>query len=236
MVQSSGKKEKVRLMFDNIAWKYDFLNHFLSAGIDHSWRRKIVKMVAGHHPGRVLDVATGTADLALALSRRSSAKIVGVDISQGMLDLGVKKVAKKGLENQITLQWADSEDLPFPDESFDACMVAFGVRNFEDLDKGLFEMHRVLAKGGMIAVLEFSKPRYFPVKQLYMFYFKQILPLMGKLVSKDRSAYTYLPESVESFPDGQAFTAHLKAAGFDNCSEKRLSFGIATIYTGIKAI
>lgn len=234
MAQTSGKKEKVRQMFDNIAWKYDFLNHFLSAGIDHSWRKKLVKIIAERHPEKVLDVATGTADLAIALTRHSEASVVGIDISQGMLDLGVKKVSKRNLAERIKLQWADSEHLPFSDACFDACMVAFGVRNFEDLDRGLSEMHRVLSPGGMIAVLEFSKPRRFPVKHLYMFYFKHILPLMGKLVSKDRAAYTYLPESVEAFPDGAAFIAHLQKAGFVQCHERRLSFGIATIYSGLK--
>ncbi len=236
MGASIAKKEQVRVMFNNIAGKYDFLNHFLSAGIDKVWRKKLVKMVAGSNPKQVLDVATGTADLAIELSSRCNAPITGVDIAQGMLDIGAKKLIRKGLNHQIRLQLADSESLPFNDRSFDAAMVAFGVRNFEDLDKGLSEMQRVLKPSGMIAVLEFSRPQAFPVKQLYNFYFKNILPGMGRLVSKDKGAYTYLPESVSAFPDGKDFLQHLQNCGFSNVAQQRLTVGIAPSYTGDKTL
>lgn len=229
-----AKKEQVRSMFNSIAGKYDFLNHFLSVGIDKSWRKKLVKLVLETQPQKVLDVATGTADLAITLALKSDTVITGVDISQGMLDVGIKKLRRKGLEKQITLELGDSEQLPFQTASFDAGMVAFGVRNFEDLDKGLSEMHRTLKPGGMIAILEFSRPKAFPVKQLYNFYFLNILPLMGRLVSKDKGAYTYLPESVNVFPDGKDFLNHLQKCGFTNLTERRLTFGIASIYTGKK--
>ena len=235
MTASTGKKEQVRVMFDNIAYKYDFLNHFLSAGIDIGWRKKLVKMINKHQPQHTLDVATGTADLAIALAKKTKTPIIGIDISNGMLDIGREKLKKLNLDQQIVLQQADSENLPFNDNVFDAVMVAFGVRNFENLDKGLAEMNRVLKPGGMLAVLEFSRPRKFPVKQLYNFYFRFILPFLGRLISKDKGAYTYLPESVGKFPDGQDFINHLTSCGYHKNSERRLSFGIATIYTGFKA-
>jgi demethylmenaquinone methyltransferase/2-methoxy-6-polyprenyl-1,4-benzoquinol methylase len=235
MTASTGKKEQVRVMFDNIAHKYDFLNHFLSAGIDIGWRKKLVKMINKHQPQHTLDVATGTADLAIALAKKTKTPIIGIDISNGMLDIGREKLKKLNLDQQIVLQQADSENLPFDDNVFDAVMVAFGVRNFENLDKGLAEMNRVLKPGGMLAVLEFSRPRKFPVKQLYNFYFRFILPFLGRLISKDKGAYTYLPESVGKFPDGQDFINHLTSCGYHQNSERRLSFGIATIYTGFKA-
>jgi demethylmenaquinone methyltransferase/2-methoxy-6-polyprenyl-1,4-benzoquinol methylase len=235
MTASTGKKEQVRVMFDNIAHKYDFLNHFLSAGIDIGWRKKLVKMINKHQPQHTLDVATGTADLAIALAKKTKTPIIGIDISNGMLDIGREKLKKLNLDQQIVLQQADSENLPFDDNVFDAVMVAFGVRNFENLDKGLAEMNRVLKPGGMLAVLEFSRPRKFPVKQLYNFYFRFILPFLGRLISKDKGAYTYLPESVGKFPDGQDFINHLTSCGYHKNSERRLSFGIATIYTGFKA-
>jgi demethylmenaquinone methyltransferase/2-methoxy-6-polyprenyl-1,4-benzoquinol methylase len=235
MTASTGKKEQVRVMFDNIAHKYDFLNHFLSAGIDIGWRKKLVKMINKHQPQHTLDVATGTADLAIALAKKTKTPIIGIDISNGMLDIGREKLKKLNLDQQIVLQQADSENLPFNDNVFDAVMIAFGVRNFENLDKGLAEMNRVLKPGGMLAVLEFSRPRKFPVKQLYNFYFRFILPFLGRLISKDKGAYTYLPESVGKFPDGQDFINHLTSCGYHKNSERRLSFGIATIYTGFKA-
>lgn len=234
MKPTIARKEQVSAMFNNIAKKYDFLNHFLSAGIDRLWRRKLVARLLREKPNLVLDVATGTGDLAIELARRSRARITGVDIAQAMLDIGKTKIEKRGLEKQISLQWADSEALPFDTETFDAAMVAFGVRNFEDLHQGLSEMCRVLKNGGTVAVLEFSRPKAFPFKQLYDFYFKNILPLMGRMVSKDPSAYSYLPESVYHFPDGQAFLDHLKQAGFDQTEQKRLSLGIATLYTAKK--
>lgn len=233
-IPHAGKKEQVRNMFNSIAGKYDFLNHFLSAGIDKAWRKTLVRIILKEKPDSVLDVATGTGDLAIELSKKTDVPITGVDISQGMLDVGVIKLQKKKLDQQISLQLADSEALPFDAESFGATMVAFGVRNFENLQLGLREMHRVQQSGGMIAVLEFSRPRKFPVKQLYHFYFRHILPLLGRWVSKDKGAYTYLPESVGIFPDGKDFLAELEKAGFIKPAEKRLTFGIATIYTAYK--
>lgn len=232
MTQKPEKKEQVRQMFNNIALRYDFLNHFLSVGIDTIWRKKLVNIIAKTNPESILDVATGTGDLAIALAKKTNAPIIGIDISQGMLDVGIEKLKKMNLDRQIQLQIADSELLPFNDEQFGSAMVAFGVRNFEDLDKGLSEMRRVIKKGGMIAVLEFSQPQGFLIKQLYQFYFRHLLPRIGKLISRDNGAYTYLPESVAVFPDGEAFLRRLENAGFVNTAQKRLTFGIATIYTG----
>jgi demethylmenaquinone methyltransferase/2-methoxy-6-polyprenyl-1,4-benzoquinol methylase len=234
MATTSSKKENVRIMFNSIAKRYDFLNHFLSLGIDRMWRKKLVKLLVAHNPLTVLDVATGTADLAIEVSKQSKAVITGIDIAEEMIEIGKRKIIELHLENQIKLQVADSENIPFATGTFDAAIVAFGVRNFETLDKGLNEMNRVLKHGGMIAVLEFSRPRHFPVKNLYMFYFRFILPSLGRLISGDKGAYTYLPESVKQFPDGKAFVNHLAKTGFSQTTEKRLSFGIATIYTGIK--
>ncbi|HUX52946.1 MAG TPA: bifunctional demethylmenaquinone methyltransferase/2-methoxy-6-polyprenyl-1,4-benzoquinol methylase UbiE [Williamwhitmania sp.] len=227
-------KEKVVGMFNNIAPTYDFLNHFLSLNIDKVWRRKIVRLLRPHAPQRILDVASGTGDLAIALSKLHPAGIVGVDISEGMLEVGRVKVAKKKLSQTISLLYGDSENLPFPNGSFDAVAVSFGVRNFSHLDIGLQEMQRVLKVNGIVAILEFSMPRHFPVKQFYKFYFLKILPLFGKIFSGNSEAYEYLPDSVMKFPDGEQFLERLRDAGFSSVSEKRLSFGIATIYTGIK--
>lgn len=221
-------------MFDNISHRYDFLNHFLSMGIDKLWRKKVVKMIRKQGPEKILDIATGTADLAIAMASSGAKKIQGIDISEGMLSIGRKKIEDKNLQNLITLQWGDSEDIPFPDAQFDAVTVAFGVRNFEHPLKGLQEINRVLKPGGMIYVLEFSQPQKFPIRQLYFFYFRHILPVWGKMVSKDPAAYTYLPESVKAFPYGQAFLQLLAEAGFKQTSDRPLSFGIASIYTGIK--
>ncbi len=229
-----SKKENVRQMFNNIASSYDFLNHFLSLGIDNLWRRKLVKIIVKRNPDKVLDVATGTGDLAIAVSKQSKAAITGIDIAEDMVSIGQRKILNRKLNHQIDLRVADSENIPFSDNQFDAAIVSFGVRNFENLDKGLSEMCRVLKKGGMIAVLEFSRPRKFPVRNLYLFYFKQILPRVGRMVSGDKGAYTYLPDSVSQFPDGEDFIRHLQASGFVENTEKRLSFGIATLYTGIK--
>jgi demethylmenaquinone methyltransferase/2-methoxy-6-polyprenyl-1,4-benzoquinol methylase len=234
MVKVSTKKENVRSMFNSIAKRYDFLNHFLSMGIDRLWRKKLVKMLMTRQPMTVLDVATGTADLAIEVSKQSKALITGIDIAEEMINIGIKKIQALNLENQIKLQVADSENIPFPDKSFDAAIVAFGVRNFETLDKGLSEMNRVLKNNGMIAVLEFSRPKHFPVRNLYMFYFRFILPSLGRIISGDKGAYTYLPDSVKQFPDGTDFLKHLTETGFTQTTETRLSFGIATIYTGIK--
>lgn len=234
MKQAAGKKESVRQMFNHIAGRYDFLNHFLSLGIDRLWRKKLSRMLAAQQPGKVLDVATGTADLAIELSKHSPCNIEGVDIAEAMLEIGRKKLLKKGLTSQINLSTGESEKLDFADESFDATMVAFGVRNFENLQLGLSEMCRVTRTGGLIAVLEFSRPRHFPVKHLYHFYFRHILPRIGRWISRNKEAYTYLPESVGAFPDGKAFLAVLEQAGYTHTQEKRLTFGIASIYTAMK--
>lgn len=230
-----GKKEQVKNMFNRIAGKYDFLNHFLSAGIDVYWRNRLVKLLKRKQPETILDIATGTGDLAIAISKKlPKAQIIGADISEKMLEVGQNKIIKKNLQDSIVLEEGDSEALKYEDEYFDAVTVAFGVRNYEDLDAGLKEMYRVTKKDGEVYILEFSKPSAFPVKQLYNFYFKSILPLLGKGVSKDQSAYTYLPESVQSFPDGPKFLEHLKNAGYKNIAYKTLSFGIASIYSGRK--
>ena len=227
-------KEKVVGMFNSIAPTYDFLNHFLSLNIDKVWRRKLVKLVAPYKPERILDVASGTGDLAIALNRLKPSGIVGVDISEGMLDVGRKKIARKGLSGKISLLYGDSENLPFPTNTFNAVTVAFGVRNFAHLDAGLRDMCRVMKPGGVVAVLEFSMPRRFPVVHLYKFYFLKVLPFFGKMFSGHREAYTYLPESVLQFPDGDRFVKLMREAGFANVKEKRLTLGIASIYTGEK--
>jgi demethylmenaquinone methyltransferase/2-methoxy-6-polyprenyl-1,4-benzoquinol methylase len=229
-----SKKEQVADMFDNISHRYDFLNHFLSFGIDKSWRRKAVKMIASVNPKKILDIATGTGDFAIASLKLKPTEIIGVDISNGMLDMGREKMKKKGYDNIITLTYGDSESMPFETDSFDAITVGFGVRNFENLEKGLSEMLRVLKPGGKAAVLEFSKPRKFPIKQSFKFYSKYIIPKLGKSISKDEAAYAYLPESVEAFPEGQAFVDILTKVGFKNIIRKEVSGGIATIYLGEK--
>lgn len=231
----SGKKEQVAEMFDNISGSYDFLNHFLSFGIDNIWRKKAVDQLIDIGPKNMLDVATGTGDFAIMANKRLNPKsIVGVDISEGMLKVGLKKMEDKGLSHKIHLQYGDSEDMPFDDNRFDAITVAYGVRNFENLLKGLKEMYRVLASDGKAVILEFSNPKKFPVKQAFNLYFKYILPTIGKIVSKDNRAYTYLPESVKAFPEGEAFLSILKEAGFKNCKQVMLTGGITTIYIGEK--
>jgi len=229
----SSKKEQVAEMFDNISHKYDFLNHFLSMGIDKLWRKKAIKIIGKYNPKTILDIATGTGDFAIEALKLNPEKVVGVDISNGMLEKGREKMKKKGYD-KVTLQNADSEDLPFENNSFDAITVGFGVRNFENLEKGLSEMHRVLNSGGVSAVLEFSKPKSFPIKQSYTFYSKYIMPKVGKSISKDATAYTYLPESIEAFPEGNAFLDIYKSVGFKNVSSVKVSGGIATIYIGEK--
>jgi demethylmenaquinone methyltransferase/2-methoxy-6-polyprenyl-1,4-benzoquinol methylase len=231
---SENKKTQVAQMFNSIAGKYDFLNHFLSAGIDIIWRKKAVSLLAPIKPKQVLDIATGTADFAIETLRLNPDKITGVDISEGMLAIGRKKLVKLDLTDKIELRTGDSENLQFPSDSFDAATVGFGVRNFEDLEKGLSEIRRVLKPGAMLVVLEFSRPRKFPMRQLYNFYFKNILPGLGRLISNDKSAYTYLPESVEAFPDGTDFENILKKVGFKETSCKSLTFGISSIYTARK--
>lgn len=229
-----SKKEQVAEMFDNISERYDFLNHLLSLNIDKGWRRKVVKTTASVKPERILDVATGTADLAIALAKAQPKEITGIDISAGMLSVGQKKIEERKLDHIITLTQADSENLPFEDESFDVVTVAFGVRNFENLEKGLSEIKRVLRKDGKLLVLEFSQPSSFPFKQLYKFYFKNILPGLGKMVSKDSSAYTYLPESVDAFPYGDRFITILTKLGFNKPTYKEVTMGVAMIYDATK--
>ena len=220
-------------MFDNIAANYDFLNHSLSFGMDYYWRRKAIKQLT-NNPQTILDVATGTADFAISACRIKDGKITGIDISEGMINVGKEKIKKKGLENRIDLQIADSENLPFSDNRFDAITAGFGVRNFENLEKGLSEMYRVVSPNGMIAILEPSKPKAFPLKQIYNIYFHKVLPFIGKLISKDNSAYTYLPNSVEAFPNQDKLIPQLKNIGFNNCKHIPLTFGIVDLYVAIK--
>jgi len=229
-----GKKEQVALMFNNISPKYDLLNHLLSLGIDIQWRKKAIKLLKSVQPKTILDVATGTADFAIQSLTLHPDKVIGVDISDGMLDIGKAKIKKKHLDNIISLENGDSENLRFQDNNFDAVIVAFGVRNFENLENGLANMHRVLKKNGKVVILEFSKPASFPFKQMYNFYFKSILPIIGNVISKDNSAYTYLPESVQAFPQGSKFLEILKNTGFNQTECIPLTFGICSIYSGIK--
>ncbi len=231
---NDSKKEQVATMFNNIAPKYDFLNQLLSLGIHKGWRKKAIQFLAPKKPKKILDIATGTGDFAIEAMKLQPEKVVGVDISEGMLKLGVEKIHKLQFEKHIELKLGDSENLPFEDNSFDAITVGFGVRNFEHLEKGIAEIYRVLNQGGTLAVLEFSKPKNFPIKQVYNFYFRYVTPTVGKIFSKDASAYTYLPESVNAFPDGEDFLNVLKKAGFKECKAMPLTFGIASIYTGNK--
>jgi len=231
-----GKKEQVEKMFDNIAHSYDFLNHFFSLGIDILWRKKAIRILKKENPKLVLDVATGTADFAMEAVRMNlgADKIVGVDISEGMLDVGRKKIKEKGWDSKIELKKGDSENLPFDTSTFDGYTVAFGVRNFENLEKGMAEMLRVLKPGALGIVLEFSKPKKFPVKQGFQVYFKYIMPLIGKVVSKDNRAYAYLPESVQAFPSGTDFLDVMKKVGYIDTKCIPVSGGIASIYLGRK--
>ena len=232
---AQSKKVQVENMFDNIAPKYDLLNHVLSLNIDKIWRRKVVKIVSRRKPQRILDVATGTCDLAIAAARKAKPQLInGIDISEEMLNVGQKKISKLVLASKIELQKADAENIPFADNTFDSVTVAFGVRNFENLEAGLKEMHRVLNDKGICVILEFTLPTAFPVKQLYNFYFRRILPLIGKKISKDKSAYTYLPESVRAFPQRSDFVQIMQKCGFHSTSYKTLSLGIAAIYIGEK--
>ncbi len=228
-----SKREQVEKMFDSISHKYDFLNHFLSLGIDHMWRRKTIARLKDIQPKKILDVATGTADLAIAALKLNPDEVVGIDLSANMLSVGQTKLDKKGYE-KISLMQGDSENLPFEDNTFDAITVGFGVRNYENLEKGLNEMKRVLRPGGKLAVLEFSKPSVFPIKQVFTFYSKYILPLWGKIFSGSQEAYVYLPESVKHFPEGQHFIDILSKCGYQNTSFSRLTFGITSVYEGTK--
>jgi len=229
-----AQKDQVRDMFNSIAPRYDLLNHVLSAGIDIRWRKKVIRIIKQHNHQTILDVATGTGDLAIAAAKLNPEKIVGIDISGEMLKYQAIKLKDKNLEKLIELRQGDGESLPFEEGTFDVAMVAFGVRNFENLEQGLKEMHRVLKKNGIIVILEFSKPERFPVKQFYSFYFKRILPSVGKWISRSDHAYNYLPDSVGHFPSGEAFSTFLRGAGFKNTKTTPLTFGIASIYTGEK--
>lgn len=225
----------IATMFDRISPSYDQLNHLLSMNIDKVWRKKTAKEVAKTHPEIILDLATGTADLAIALAKSNpQAHIVGMDISEKMLEIGKEKVQQQGLERQIELHLGDAASLPFGDNSFDAVTVGFGVRNFENREQGLSEIHRVLKPNGRAVILEFSMPETFPMKQLYRLYFKYFLPKIGKCISKDPSAYSYLPQSVEAFPKPIDFIRIMDENGLKNGSAKSLSFGIATLYSATK--
>ncbi len=233
--QQEAKKTQVADMFNNISKTYDFLNHFLSLGIDIIWRKKAINELKADNPQLILDVATGTGDFAFeALSILNPKKIVGVDISQGMLDIAQQKITKRRLGDKFEIKLGDSEKLPFEANEFDAVTVAYGVRNFENLEVGLADINRVLKPGGKAVVLEFSKPKAFPIKQLYNVYFTYITPGIGKLFSKDARAYSYLPESVAAFPDGEKFVTLMQKAGFKNTKCRPLAFGICSIYTGVK--
>ena len=230
---SESKKKQVSEMFDNIANSYDFLNHSLSLGMDNVWRKIAIKKLT-NNPKIILDIATGTGDFAVSAAKYTDAKITGIDISQGMLNVGIEKIRKKNLNNRISLQLADSESLPFNDNTFDAITAGFGVRNFENLNKGLSEMKRVLNKDGIVVILEPSTPKYFPLKQFYKLYFHHVLPTIGAWISKDKSAYSYLPESVDAFPSGEKFIVELKNVGFRDCKHIPLTFGIVSLYIAIK--
>jgi demethylmenaquinone methyltransferase/2-methoxy-6-polyprenyl-1,4-benzoquinol methylase len=234
--EKTSKKQEVATMFNNISAKYDFLNHFLSLGIDRLWRKRAIKELKSIKPKKILDIATGTGDFALESLRIHPQNVIGVDISEGMLKVGMEKMRAKQVDHLISLRLGDSENLPFQDEIFDAITVGFGVRNFENLNKGLTEMYRVLKPNGKVVILEFSKPKVFPIKQLFGFYSRFFIPFFGKLFSKDKRAYAYLPESVQAFPEGQDFENILTNIGYSDVSSIRLSGGIATIYLGGKSI
>jgi demethylmenaquinone methyltransferase/2-methoxy-6-polyprenyl-1,4-benzoquinol methylase len=236
-IESGGnKKDQVSRMFDNIAWRYDFLNHFLSFGIDRRWRKRAIHILSQASPETILDVACGTGDLSIEALKLKPRKIIGVDISKGMLAKGREKLGRKNLKKIITLVQGDSEALQFDDETFDAAMVAFGVRNFEDLNQGLAEMLRVLKPGGLLVVLEFSKPRSTFFKNIFNFYFFRILPFVGSLFSKDASAYRYLPASVNTFPDRTNFLDIMRKTGFTDTCFEELTMGIACLYYGKKEL
>lgn len=230
-----SKKEEVAQMFNNISANYDFLNHFLSLGIDHLWRKRAVKQLRALQPKVMLDLATGTGDFAIACLALKPTQIIGMDISAGMLAVGKQKMKKRAYDQIIDMQLGDSENMPFDNNFFDAITVGFGVRNYENLEKGLAEMLRVLKPGGKAVILEFSKPKSFPIKQLFGFYSNVFIPFFGKYISKDERAYTYLPESVAVFPEGQAFVDVLQKVGYQTQEPIRLSGGIASIYIGTKA-
>lgn len=229
------EKPAIESMFDSIAWRYDFLNHFLSFGIDRSWRKKAVAMLSGKYEDpEILDVATGTGDMAIEAMDLNPRMVTGIDISEKMIELAGRKIHRKGLDDKIKFNLCDSGSLGFSDNTFDVVMSAFGVRNFSDLKKGLSEMYRVTRKGGSVLILEFSRPSVFPFTQVYNFYFRHVLPKTGRLFSGDRDAYGYLYNSVMDFTEGEVFINILKESGFSDAREKRLTLGVSTIYTGVK--
>ncbi|SFN63532.1 demethylmenaquinone methyltransferase / 2-methoxy-6-polyprenyl-1,4-benzoquinol methylase [Paenimyroides ummariense] len=229
-----GKKQQVEQMFDTISGNYDSLNRMISLGTDQGWRRKVLKMVSDTNPESILDIATGTGDLAILLSKSNAKRIVGLDLSAGMLEVGKTKVNALGLQNKIEMIQGDSENLPFQDNTFDAITVAFGIRNFENLEKGLSEILRVLKPNGIFVILETSVPTKFPFKQGYNFYMKTFMPLMGKVFSKDQKAYEYLSESAKNFPYGEKLNAILQKVGFKNVKHNPQTMGVATIYSASK--
>lgn len=231
-----GKKsEQVEEMFDHIAPTYDKLNHTLSLGIDYSWRKKAINTLRPFHPKRIMDVATGTGDFAILACRELKPdELTGIDISEGMMNVGREKVKRAHLSDKISFVREDCTSLSFADDTFDAVTVAFGIRNFEGLDKGLTEMCRVLNPGGHLVILELSTPHRFPMKQLFAIYSKVVMPLLGKCLSKDNSAYTYLPQSIRAFPQGEVMQEIIRKAGFSQVSFRRLTFGICTLYTATK--
>lgn len=229
-----NKKKQVEQMFDKISSNYDGLNRVISFGIDVKWRKKVVDLVMATNPSSVLDIATGTGDLAISIARSGAREVVGLDLSEGMLSVGRKKIREEELDEKIEMIQGDSEALPFEDNSFDAITVAFGVRNFENLEKGLEEILRVLKPGGIFVILETSVPTRFPFKQGYHFYSNNLLPLIGKIFSKDKDAYSYLSESAAAFPYGEAFNNILKKIGFNKVENKPQTMGVATIYTASK--
>ena len=229
-----GKKEQVAQMFDTISGNYDGLNRVISFGIDVKWRKKVLKMVSDKNPEMILDIATGTGDLAILMTETKATKIIGLDISAGMLEVGRKKIASKNLSDKIEMVQGDSENLPFEENSFDAITVGYGIRNFETLEKGLSEIYRVLKPNGTLVILETSNPTKTPYKQFYSFYTKNILPLIGKMFSKDNAAYGYLSESASVFPYGEALNNILRKIGFIDVADKPQTFGVATIYSASK--
>jgi demethylmenaquinone methyltransferase / 2-methoxy-6-polyprenyl-1,4-benzoquinol methylase len=231
---SLGKKEQVTQMFDTISENYDDLNRVISLGIDVKWRKKVVKLVADKNPKNILDIATGTGDLVIMMANSSAEKIIGLDLSAGMLEIGKQKIKEKNLSNKIEMVQADSENIPFEDNYFDAITVSFGIRNFENLEKGLSEIHRVLKPDGIFVILETSVPTKFPFKQGYYFYSKIILPIIGKIFSKDKSAYSYLSTSAANFPFGEKLNNILRKVSFIDCVALPQTYGVATIYTASK--
>ncbi len=233
---SDGKKAaQVEKMFDNIAHHYDLLNHALSLGIDKGWRKKAIAWLKSFHPEKMMDVATGTGDFAIqAYYDLLPKELIGTDISEGMMNIGRDKVKKLGLEQTISFAKEDCTELSFEENTFDAITVAFGIRNFENLDKGLSEMHRVLKKNGHLVILELTTPDFFPMKQLFAVYSKIVIPTLGKLLSKDNSAYSYLPQTIKAFPQGEIMKGVIEKAGFSEVNFKRLTFGICTLYTAAK--